>query len=292
MRLSRNQDKFGTLQSDLSTLKDAIDFQLTKFPALYLFVERFREWVNWDKRVYLSFVRSGDTVLDVGANVGAHAVFLSHLVGMRGRVLAFEPLPANIDALNQTIRRRGRFANVSIFPLAVGNPESANRTVTMKVPGEDLTQASLERQTMGSWEGKADVREFSVPLASLDALKTVQSLQHLEFVKIDVEGGELDVLRGASYTLSRHLPLIYCEAYDKWEASFGYKPADILSFARSLGYSAARIFSRGRVHPVRLDQAVPADLFTASADVLFFAKRHRAAVERFDSRYHVHISSR
>jgi len=197
VRFSRNQDKFGTLQSDLSTLKDAIDFQLTKFPALYLFVERFREWVNWDKRVYLSFVRSGDTVLDVGANVGAHAVFLSHLVGMRGRVLAFEPLPANIDALNQTIRRRGRFANVSIFPLAVGNPESANRTVTMKVPGEDLTQASLQRQTMGSWEGKADVREFSVPLASLDAEKTVQSLQHLEFVKIDVEGGELDVLRGA-----------------------------------------------------------------------------------------------
>jgi FkbM family methyltransferase len=292
VRLSRSRDKFGTLQSDLSTLKDAIDFQLTKFPALYLFVERFREWVNWDKRVYLSFVRSGDTVLDVGANVGAHAVFLSHLVGMRGRVLAFEPLPANIDALNQTLRRRGRFANVSIFPLAVGNPESASRTVTMKVPVEDLTQASLQRQTMGSWEGMADVREFSVPLASLDAEKTVQSLQHLEFVKIDVEGGELDVLRGASYTLSRHLPLIYCEAYDKWEASFGYKPADILSFARSLGYSAARIFSRGRVHPVRLDQAVAGDLFNTSSDVLLFAERHRAAVERFDSRYHVHMSSR
>jgi hypothetical protein len=162
----------------------------------------------------------------------------------------------------------------------------------MKVPGQDLTQASLQRQTMGSWKGKPDVREFSVPMASLDAEKTVQSLQNLEFVKIDVEGGELDVLRGASHTLSRHLPLIYCEAYDMWEASFGYTPADILNFARSLGYSAARIFSRGRVHPVRLDQAVPAELFTASADVLFLAERHRAAVERFDKRYHVQISSR
>jgi FkbM family methyltransferase len=292
VRLSRNRDKFGTLQRDLSPLKDAIDFQLTKVPAVYLFVERFREWVNWDKRVYLSFVRSGDTVLDVGANVGAHAVFLSHVVGKTGRVLAFEPLPANLDSFNETIRRRGRFANITIIPVAVGNPESVHGSVTIKVPGEDLTQASLRRQTTGSWEGKADVREFSVPLTSLDAEETVQSLQHLEFLKVDVEGGELDVLRGASYTLSRHLPFIYCEAYDKWEGSFGYAPDDLLHFARSLGYSAARVFSHGKVHPVRLDQAVAGELFNVSADILFFSERHRAAVERFDRRYHVHINSR
>jgi FkbM family methyltransferase len=207
-------------------------------------------------------------------------------------VLAFEPLPENIDSLNETIRRRGRFANISLFPVAVGNPESVHRSVTIKVPGDDLTQASLQLQTTGSWEGKADVREFSVPLASLDADREVRSLEHLEFVKIDVEGGELDVLRGASHTLSHHLPLIYCEAYDKWEASFGYAPADLLNFARSLGYSAARVFSGGKVHPVRLDRAVPGDLFNTSADLLFFAERHRAAVDRFDRRYHVHINSR
>lgn len=292
MRFSGNQDKFGTLQRDLPPLKDAIDYQLTKVPSLYLFVERFREWVNWDKRVYLSFVERGDIVLDIGANVGAHAVFLSHMVGKRGRVLAFEPLPANIASLNETIRRRARFANITIYPVAVGNPESGHRSVTIKVPDDDLTQASLRLQQTGSWEGKAHVREFSVSLTSLDADKEVQSLQHLELVKIDVEGGELDVLRGASYTLSRQLPLIYCEAYDKWEAAFGYTPADLINFARSLGYPAARVFSRGRVHPIRLDQAVPADLFNISADILFFADRHRAAVDRFDRRHHVHINSR
>jgi FkbM family methyltransferase len=292
VRLFREPNKFGTLQRDLSPLKDAIDYQLTRFPSLYLFVERFREWVNWDKRVYLSFVRPGDTVLDVGANVGAHAVFLSRMVREKGRVLAFEPLPANIGSLRETIRRRSRFANISIFTVAVGNPESVHQTATMKVPGDDFTQASLKLQATDSWEGKTDVRECPVSLISLDADSEVHSLPHLEFVKIDVEGGELDVLRGATLTLSRHLPFIYCEAYDKWQASFAYTPADLINFARSLGYSAARVISGGGVHAIRLDQAVPADLFSTSADILFFADKHRWAVDHFDHRYHVHINSR
>lgn len=292
MVLFRNQSKFGTLQRDLPPLKDAIDYQLTKAPSLYLFVERFREWVNWDKRVYLSFVRSGDIALDVGANVGAHTVFLSHLVGKRGQVLAFEPLPANIDALKETVRRRARHTNIVILPFAVGNSTLRKERVTLKVPGDDSTQASLALQTTGSWEGKPPVGEVVVPLTSLDACKDVQSLHDIDLVKIDVEGGELDVLRGASQTLSRHLPLIYCEAYDKWQASFGYSPTDLISFARSLGYSGARVFSEGRVQPVRLDQAVASSLFTTSADILFFAEKHRTAVERFDRRYNIHVSSR
>ena len=125
MRLSRNQKKFGTLQRDLPFLKDVIDYRLTRHPRIYLFVERFRTWVNWDKRVYLSFVRKGDFVLDVGANVGAHAIFLSHLVGEEGSVLAFEPLPSNVDALHETIERRSRIANIHIIQTAVGNPDGS-----------------------------------------------------------------------------------------------------------------------------------------------------------------------
>lgn len=287
----RNQNKFGTLQRDLPPLKDAIDYQLTRAPSLYLFVERFREWVNWDKRVYLSFVARGNTVLDVGANVGAHTVFLSHLVGKQGRVLAFEPLPTNIDALRETVRRRARRTNISIVPVAVGNPALREEIVTLMIPGGDATQASLALQTTGSWERKERVREVGVPLISLDAFEDVQSLRQIDLIKIDVEGGELDVLRGASQTISRHLPLIYCEAYDKWQGSFGYGPSDLISFARALGYRAARVFSEGRVYAVHLDQAVASSLFTTSADILFFAERHRAAVERFDRRYHVHIGS-
>ena len=160
MTVLRRPDRFGTLQRDLPFLKDVIDYRLTRHPRIYLFVERFRTWVNWDKRVYLSFVRKGDFVLDVGANVGAHAIFLSHLVGEEGSVLAFEPLPSNVDALHETIERRSRIANIHIIQTAVGNPDGSTETVTMRSPADDLTQASLHAQSAGSWHGARALREF------------------------------------------------------------------------------------------------------------------------------------
>lgn len=291
VRLSLNRKKFGTLQHDLPPLKDAIDFQLTRAPSLYLLVERCREWVNWDKRVYLSFVRRGDTTLDIGANVGAHTVFLSNLVGARGRVIAFEPLPGNLLTLEDTIRRRARYSNITVVPAAIGGSGSKDLTATMKIPGEDLTQASLAVQKAGSWERTA-YTEVDVPLVTLDKSPEVQRLSQVDLVKIDVEGAELDVLRGGSRTLARHLPLIYCEAYETWQASFGYRPDELIAFAHSLGYTGARVISEGMVHPIRVDQAAPQRLFITSADILFFSDKHRAAVDRFDRRYHVHNNSR
>ena len=275
----------GTLQRDLSFFKDVVDYRLTRYPRLYLFVERFRSWVNWDKRVYLSFVRRGDTVLDIGANVGAHAVFFSHLVRDDGRVLAFEPLAPNIDALSETIRRRSRTSNVSIFQLAIGNPGKTRQEAVLRVPGEDLTQASLQLQGAGSWERKASVREYKVSLTSLDAEGEVQALPSIDFVKIDVEGGELDVLKGAARTISRHQPLIYCEVYERWAASFGYTPTDLFDFVRTLGYEDARAISGGKVRSLSLVKPVPAGLFDTSSDVLFFADKHSGLVADFDKRY-------
>jgi len=275
----------GSLQRELPFLKDVLDYHLAGYPRLYLFVERFREWVNWDKRVYLSFVRAGDTVLDVGANVGTHAVFFSHLVRANGRVLAFEPLPPNIGALRETIGRRSRAPNIRVIQRAVGNPAQAGSEVTITAPGDDLTQASLRRHDAGSWETSPGIREYTVALTSLDSEREVQGLSSIDFVKIDVEGGELDVLKGAVQTLGRHYPLVYCEVYEKWATSFGYTPGDLFAFARSIGYTGVRAISKGAVHALSLERSPPPGLFDTSSDVLFFTEKHRDAVDAFDKHY-------
>jgi FkbM family methyltransferase len=285
MRLHSRRRRFGALQSDLPFLKDVIDYRLTKFPGLYLLIERFRSWVNWDKRVYLFFVRRGDIVLDVGANVGAHSVFFSHLVGRQGRVLAFEPLPPNLDALRKTVHRRLRTPNVSIIERAVGNPRSPHQTVVIRAPADDLTQASLQVQQAGSWRANGNLRQFSVSLTSLDAEGEVQKLPRIDFVKIDVEGGELDVLKGATRILQKHHPLVYCEAYEEWAAPFGYTPDDLFRIMAALGYNGARAISRGIVVPAVVQQRVPPGLFDTASNVLFFAEKHSDIIAAFDKRY-------
>jgi len=275
----------GSLQNQPSGLTHALYYWLTRFPPLYLFLERGRPKGNWDKRIYLSFVQPGDIVVDVGANFGGHTIIFSHLVGKKGRVIAFEPVPESFDALQENVHRRARFSNISIFQLAVGNPLSPNDTALIMVPGDDFYQASLAIQTAGSWELEPDIREYSCSITSLDTDITVQRLPRVDFVKIDVEGGELNVLKGAARTLSRHRPLLYCEVYERWAASFGYTPADLLGFVRSLGYSSARVITKGRVHALRLDEAAPTGWFDTSSDVLFFATEHSRLVKGFDRRF-------
>lgn len=275
----------GSLQSQPSALKHMLFYWLTRIPALYLFLERHRRQGNWDKRVFLSFVHRGDTVLDVGANFGGHAILFSHLVGRKGRVIAFEPVPDSFAALQENVELRARFPNISIFPLAVGNPAAATDTVLIRVPGDDFGQASLAIQSAGSWEGESNIRQYSVSMTSLDADLSVQRLPRIDFVKVDVEGGELNVLKGAARTLARHRPLLYCEVYEKWAASFGYTPAVLLGFVGSLGYSSARVITKGRVHSLRLDEAAPNGWFDTSSDVLFLTTEHSRLVKAFDRRF-------
>ena len=277
--------RIGSYQGELPFAKDLLDFWLTRFPRLYLFVEEHREWKNWDKRVYLSLIKRGDTVMDIGANVGAHTVAFSHLVGREGRVISFEPVAANYERLRENVSRRTRYPNTTVFPIAIGNPKDSGEGVFLKVPGDDFTQASLVEHSAGSWRGNSGVREYATTLASIDAEAPGFHLDRLDFVKIDVEGGELNAIKGAASTIQRFLPLLYCELYEKWAASFGYTPSGIFSFASSLGYTQARVIRGGKVHATSLDDPVPTRLFDSSADVLFVAPTNLARVAGFDNRY-------
>jgi FkbM family methyltransferase len=263
-------------------VKDFADYWLTRFPPLYLMVEKRRSWLSWDRRVYLALVRPGDMVLDVGANVGAHTVLFSHLVGRRGRVLAFEPVPPNIERLRATLRRRRRFPNVTVLELAVGNPGKGREKVLISAPSADLTQASLAVHTAGSWQDRHDTDQYSVSITSVDAELEVTPVQRVDFLKIDVEGAELDALKGAARTISRYTPLIYCEIFDEWTRGFGYSPSDLLGFVRSLGYAEGRVIRDESVRVMKLDNLALAPDFEVSSNVLLFTGKHRRLIERFD----------
>lgn len=275
----------GSLQHQPSTGRQLLYFWLTRWPPLYLLLEAMRPRGNWDKRVYLSFVKRGDTVLDIGANFGSHTILFSHLAGRAGRVIAFEPVSASFAALEETVERRARFRNIRLLQYAIGNPAIAKETAFVNVPGGDYGQASLRIQAAGSWEQNPEITRYPVTVLALDGVDEVAGLARIDFVKIDVEGGELDAIKGADRTLKAHLPLLYCELYDKWAASFGYSPTDLIGFVHSLGYTHARILSKRKIHRLTLGDPVDPSWFDASSDVLFFTARQAQQAERFDARF-------
>jgi FkbM family methyltransferase len=251
-------------------------------PSFYFWLELHRRWINWDKRVYLFFIRRGDTVLDVGANVGTHTSFLSHLAGESGAVLSYEPLERSYDDLTSRIRNRCRFQNVRAFQRALGAPAVEGGSAIMRIPGGDLTQASLAAHDSASWAGQGPVTTAPVTVASIDAEVKRLGLDHVDFIKIDVEGAELDVLKGAVNTVGRFRPFIYCEVYEAWTRGFGYAPAQLFEHLASLGYVGARIFHHDEVHAIELGGRIPSDLFSVSSDALFFTRAHVTTVAMFD----------
>jgi FkbM family methyltransferase len=262
--------------------KDRFDYALTRVPSLYFWLELHRRWINWDKRVYLFFVRNGDTVFDVGANVGTHTSFLSHLAGGRGAVLSYEPLETSFDRLTATIRQRCRFRNVRAFQRALGAPAVEGASATMRIPDGDFTQASLETHDSASWAGRGPVTTAAVTVASIDAEVRRLGVDHVDFIKIDVEGGELDVLKGGVDTVRRFRPFIYCEVYEAWTKGFGYLPAQLFDYLASLGYVGVRVFHQHEIHALELGRHIPSGLFSVSSDALFFTRAQAPSVAKFD----------
>jgi FkbM family methyltransferase len=143
-------------------------------------------------------VQRGSVVWDVGAHVGFFALALARVVGPEGRVVAFEADDVNVEALRAAVARNG-LANVEVRPVAVWS-----------APGTVAFQSRID-----SDGGHGAVVEAGggavVPATSLDA--EVREQQAPDFVKIDVEGAEEQVLLGARQLLAEHRPVVICEVH-------------------------------------------------------------------------------
>ena len=169
----------------MRSFRSRAERSLTRWPALYAALLRRRPGHDFDRWLFLRLVRRGDTVFDVGANLGVYSLLFSRLVGRSGQVHAFEPGPPTFAGLERHLEREGPCRNLRANHLAVG---AAAGTATLYLPGDDHGQASLSRQTEGSWTTAPAVAEFAVPMTTLDAYAAARTPSPVHLVKIDVEG--------------------------------------------------------------------------------------------------------
>jgi FkbM family methyltransferase len=177
------------------------------------------------KRV-LDSVSPGAVVFDVGAHLGKYLVGLVPRVQPGGQVCAFEANPATADHLRQIVAWNGWTSSARVIQSALGE-----RTGTARLCLDGDGCEPGQRAGAGA---PAAGRE--VAMTTVDHF-VAQSGLAPDLLKIDVEGYELHVLRGAAQTLAVHAPVVCCEIHPEQLAALGLTQADIEIFLQDLGYA-------------------------------------------------------
>src|SRR5438093_822184 len=146
-----------------------------------------------------------DVIIDVGANIGVHTVWLSRKVGPSGMVLAVEPERTNFTILNWN-KRVNNLANVLSFNLALASKQAEGKLL---VPRPTLMgQANTVMSKRSSKSSEANIR-----IQTLDNLIDSCGASHVSAIKVDVEGAEVSVIQGAEKTIAKFGPRLVIEAH-------------------------------------------------------------------------------
>lgn len=182
-------------------------------------------------------IRAGDTVYDIGANLGLYSRFMVQAFGA-ARVVAFEPMKGNLPDLHANLRLGGIEARVRVFPFALADHEAEELLQT-----DDLASGSAVLDSVTKGDACETRRNYKmtplterVRVAPLDSLVEREGLPPPNVLKIDVEGAEGMVLRGAARTIEKHRPRMMIELHGVSTAR------EVLPMLERWGYA---VFNRG-----------------------------------------------
>jgi FkbM family methyltransferase len=187
------------------------------------------------------FLRGGDNVVDAGANYGLYTLISAVSVGAEGRVWSFEPAARERAKLGANVRLNG-LENVVIREEALSDREGD-------------AELYVYSEGMGAWSSMAPAdigapcEKVAVRETTLDGFAASAGLGRLDLLKVDVEGAEDRLFRGAKGCLAELRPVVLCEFSDPRTAQCGYSTRDIWSTLVEAGYSWFEVDSRGSLVP-------------------------------------------
>jgi FkbM family methyltransferase len=194
-----------------------------------------------ERRFIQGFLKPGMTVLDIGAHHGFYTMLAAKIVGPTGRVMSFEPSHRERERLSVHLRLNRILDRVSVFPAALGR-ETAESTLYVVV-GRDTGCNSLRPPAVTE-----PTQKVQVPVTSLDTFIAQQNVARVDFIKMDVEGGELGVLEGAEELLGKlPRPLILAELADSRTLPWGYNASAIYDSLVAKSYRWFAITREGKL---------------------------------------------
>ncbi|MFO0950009.1 MAG: FkbM family methyltransferase, partial [Isosphaeraceae bacterium] len=192
-------------------------------------------------------LRPGMTVVDAGANHGIFCFEAAHFVGTSGVIHAFEPAPVTHECLIENLRVNG-IGNVRVSRAALGAEPGAARFRVHHAWSGLNTMADRDI----TWMGRTLVADevIEVPVVTLAGHAAAEGVTHVDFLKIDVEGFELAVLRGARPLLAaRAVGWVMFEVGDGTCKNAGVDPDEVLAELHGQGYEVRPILPDGALGP-------------------------------------------
>ncbi len=177
-------------------------------------------WEFWLTKCFASHVNPGDHVLDIGANLGYYTLLAADLVGPEGRVLSVEPNPHVFRFLSDSVSVNGFSGRVDLINAALAGKDATGTAAFFVPNGEPKNGRFLiPGEQTEALKPLGDVFEVTVDHLSENRF------ERLDFVKIDVEGAEMDVVDGLKAVFDRFRPKIVCEV----NFGRGYSYEDMLA---------------------------------------------------------------
>jgi FkbM family methyltransferase len=205
-----------------------IDFELFLSPEngfidKHIFLYGVYEPFMFD--LFLRYLKTGDTFIDIGANIGQHTIFAAKIVGEEGSVHAFEPIPKLYNQLKDSVELNHLDKYVFLHNVAIGPKEGQGTFYVSKNAGGS------------SFVNKDDLSEtITVSIKNGDTY--LSPLKKIDAIKIDVEGFEYEVLLGVKKIIETYRPILFLEFSGHFYTQQGNQSGEkILSLLRSYNYS-------------------------------------------------------
>ena len=215
--------------------------------GLFLYRENIEDLLLFGDR----FIRVGDVCIDAGANQGQYTLAFLSIVGKQGKVVAIEPMEYACNIIAEQVALND-FPQPAIVQAALSE---APGTAVLDL-SKGVVSASIKRDFGGS-------ETLAVKTVSIDQLARDLALKRVDFIKLDIEGAELEGLRGAREVLTKHHPVVCLEVIGEeltvlaeFLRNFGYRPykldakGDLVDVGAVEGFEACVFFIADQMSPV------------------------------------------
>jgi FkbM family methyltransferase len=182
----------------------------------------------WEPEVtgaFRALVRPGDVVFDIGGDAGYYSLLFARGTTASGKVYVFEPIPKAIQRIEENAKLNS-FEHIEVIGTALGSNAGS---FVLEKPFED-SRINLQKQQPGP-------DDILVQVVRFDDLAAERSLPRADLIKIDVEGAEMEILRGMENYVATHRPTFAIELHPHLLPQFGSSVDEVTAWLRTRGYT-------------------------------------------------------